>query len=176
MEYRNAKRTAAGLIDCEINHPDLGWIPFTADPSDTGAPFDVAALVARIEKAGSIAEYVPPAVTAADINAERARRIMTGTDIILSDGTIIGMQGRTEDQMNLTTQKDIAQYLIANGQADTTVIWRDSHNTLHKLKPAQMIEVWLKSAAHVSAIYEASWALKAMDPIPDVSDSKLWPK
>lgn len=34
MEYRNAKYNAQGSIDCEINHPQLGWIPFTASRND----------------------------------------------------------------------------------------------------------------------------------------------
>lgn len=24
----------SGRFDCEIDHPELGWIPFTADPDD----------------------------------------------------------------------------------------------------------------------------------------------
>jgi hypothetical protein len=34
LETRNAKRNADGTIDCEINHPQFGWIPFTASPED----------------------------------------------------------------------------------------------------------------------------------------------
>jgi hypothetical protein len=34
MKYRNAEYNALGTIDCEIEHPNFGWIPFTADPSD----------------------------------------------------------------------------------------------------------------------------------------------
>lgn len=34
MEYRNARYIEDGRIDCEINHPVYGWIPFTADPND----------------------------------------------------------------------------------------------------------------------------------------------
>jgi hypothetical protein len=34
MDYRNAVYNALGSIDCEINHPTYGWIPFTADPND----------------------------------------------------------------------------------------------------------------------------------------------
>jgi hypothetical protein len=34
MEYRKPIFTASGAIDCEINHPVYGWIPFTADPND----------------------------------------------------------------------------------------------------------------------------------------------
>jgi hypothetical protein len=34
MEYRNPEFNEHGTIDCEIEHPDLGWIPFTADPND----------------------------------------------------------------------------------------------------------------------------------------------
>ena len=34
MEIRNAIYNAFGTIDCEINHPTFGWIPFTASPDD----------------------------------------------------------------------------------------------------------------------------------------------
>jgi len=35
IEYRNPTYNADGTIDVEINHPDYGWIPFTASPDDT---------------------------------------------------------------------------------------------------------------------------------------------
>lgn len=34
LEYRNAVLNGDGTFDCEINHPQFGWIPFTADPND----------------------------------------------------------------------------------------------------------------------------------------------
>lgn len=34
MQYRNAQHNDTGGIDCEIEHPVYGWIPFTADPND----------------------------------------------------------------------------------------------------------------------------------------------
>ena len=34
MKYRNAAFIVDGRIDCEINHPQFGWIPFTASPDD----------------------------------------------------------------------------------------------------------------------------------------------
>lgn len=34
MEYRNARFSENGTIECEIDHPDFGWIPFTASPDD----------------------------------------------------------------------------------------------------------------------------------------------
>jgi hypothetical protein len=59
MQWRNPTRNADGTIDIEINHPRYGWIPFTADPADTGAGFDVAALVAAIEAAGPVPDAPP---------------------------------------------------------------------------------------------------------------------
>jgi len=34
MDFRDAKYNAFGTIDCEVEHPLYGWIPFTADPKD----------------------------------------------------------------------------------------------------------------------------------------------
>lgn len=59
MEYRNPRKTAGVAIDCEINHPTYGWIPFTCDPQDTGATFDVAALHAALAADPNLAPYVP---------------------------------------------------------------------------------------------------------------------
>ena len=60
MNYRNAKRTSEGYIDCEFEHPTYGWIPFTCDPNDTGAQFDVAALHAQMDADPSTLPYEPP--------------------------------------------------------------------------------------------------------------------
>ena len=77
MEYRNPQKTAGVAIDCEINHPTFGWIPFTADPSDTGAAFDVASLYAALVADPSTLEYVapppappPPAPTVGELMAK----------------------------------------------------------------------------------------------------------
>lgn len=34
MQTRKPKKNKDGTIDCEINHPRLGWIPFTASKDD----------------------------------------------------------------------------------------------------------------------------------------------
>ena len=39
IEFRKPVRNANGGIDCEVNHPVLGWVPFTArhdDPTPHG--------------------------------------------------------------------------------------------------------------------------------------------
>jgi len=63
MNYRNAKHLKNGSIDCEIDHPTYGWIPFTCDPFDTGALFDVVALYEAMNADPETAPYVyaPPA-------------------------------------------------------------------------------------------------------------------
>ena len=54
MEYRNPVLNAFGTVDCEIDHPQFGWIPFTASPDDAvgAAIYAEAVLIA--------APYVPP--------------------------------------------------------------------------------------------------------------------
>lgn len=57
MQIRNARYNAAGTIDCEVNHPDLGWIPFTASPDD---PEKFGRDVYDEAIAGQVEPYVPP--------------------------------------------------------------------------------------------------------------------
>lgn len=58
MNYRNPRWNHCGTIDCEINHPELGWVPFTANPRDPQR--HGVELYEAIVAAGGIAEYVPP--------------------------------------------------------------------------------------------------------------------
>ena len=91
MNYRNAKRLANGWIDCEIEHETFGWIPFTCDPNDTGAQFDVSALHAQMDVDPATAAYVPPtqaeldAVAAEAVRAERAYKLASEVDPIVSN-------------------------------------------------------------------------------------------
>jgi len=34
IEFRRVKPLPDGRFDCEIKHPNFGWIPFTATPDD----------------------------------------------------------------------------------------------------------------------------------------------
>lgn len=64
MEYRNAQYNENGTIDCEINHPEYGWIPCTVSPDDkeTASIFDNAKSNAK--------QYTPPVKTQEEIEAE----------------------------------------------------------------------------------------------------------
>ena len=91
MNYRNAKRLANGWIDCEIEHEKYGWIPFTCNPNDTGALFDVAALHAAMDADPATAAYVPPtqeeldAAAAAAVRLHRDYLLATEVDPIVSN-------------------------------------------------------------------------------------------
>lgn len=70
MNYRNAIYTADGRIDCEIEHPEYGWIPFTADPNDVAE--HGREIFARIVEEGTAAPYVPNLeLIAAQVRSQR---------------------------------------------------------------------------------------------------------
>ena len=82
--YRNAQYiNDNGWIDCEIEHPEFGWIPYTLDPADTDMTVNNDDLLAAMALAGDVAAYVPPtqaeldAAKAAQVRAEREQRLHT---------------------------------------------------------------------------------------------------
>jgi len=57
MQIRNIRFNQYGTINCEIEHPQFGWLPFTASPDDVeqhGRDIYAAALAA------GPAPYEPP--------------------------------------------------------------------------------------------------------------------
>ena len=74
MNYRNAKHISEGRIDCEIEHPMHGWIPYTLNPADIKNDD----LLASMALADDVAAYVPP--TQAELDAEIAKQIRADRD------------------------------------------------------------------------------------------------
>lgn len=84
LNVRNPKYNQHGTIDCEVEHPEYGWIPFTASPEDTVGQGKEIYDKALLETYGVVAEYTP-AVLSADalfkennISYEKATQTVTG--------------------------------------------------------------------------------------------------
>jgi len=76
-------------MDVEINHPELGWIPYTMDASVTEPSFDHTALRSLI--GSDFSPYVAPtqeeidAETAQVVRRERDHRLSSEVDPIVSN-------------------------------------------------------------------------------------------
>lgn len=88
MNYRNPTFTADGRIDCEIEHPQFGWIPFTADANDV-EPLgqDIYAQAISVNPAPYVAPD-PATPSAADIRAERNMLLTTSDWTQLPDAPV----------------------------------------------------------------------------------------
>lgn len=154
MEYRNAKWNGFGGIDCEINHPQFGWIPTTLQESDP--EIHGQAMFELVKVNGDIAEYVPVVIPVSeqDVRTECARRLM------LAFGA--RDQGHLERLLNEATMDAVELMSIG---ADN---WDASQQT----RAAQLNA----GRALVKAHDATSKALRAMSPIPDdYVDDKYWP-
>ena len=89
MEYRNAKYIDADhtIVDCEINSPIYGWIPYTMNPDDTDDTVDNNALIAAFNSNNDVADYTPPTdeELAVSIRAERDHYLQYDVDPIVSN-------------------------------------------------------------------------------------------
>lgn len=82
--YRNAKYiNDNGWIDCEIEHPDYGWIPYTLDPADTDMTINNDDLLAAMAAAGNVAAYIPP--TQAELDAALSEQLRMERDGLLAE-------------------------------------------------------------------------------------------
>ena len=84
MNYRNAKYiNDSGWIDCEIEHPEFGWIPYTLDPADTDMTVNNDDLLAAMEAAGDVAAYIPP--TQSELDAALSDQLREERDGLLAE-------------------------------------------------------------------------------------------
>lgn len=112
----------------------------------------------------------------AQISAERARRVALGTMATVTGIGSFLVDTRDEvdfRNINGLTAKGIV--LSMSGDTTTTVTFRDANNVDRVMNGAQLIEFGASIGNVVDVLYKKSWALKAMDPIPDdITDDQYW--
>ena len=85
------------------------------------------------------------------------------------------MQTRAPDDFRNINGLSTAALALANMGSTQTISVRDAADVQHDLSLGQVIELGLQVQGGVSAIYEKSWALKAMSPIPlDFAADGYW--
>lgn len=89
MNYRSPKFCRDNIrIDCEIEHPIYGWIPFTCDPRDTGAEFDVKELHRRMVRSNKVIHMTQAEIDAeiaAEVRMERDGRLAAEVDPLVTN-------------------------------------------------------------------------------------------
>lgn len=174
-----------GSSEADESPLEPGVFLLPANSTEIAPPSDQAGFIRRFS-AGAWG-YVPvgepdeepteaPTITAGMVNAERDRRIASGTSVPVTGYGSIPLQGREKDQTNLLGLVQAASLRIASGDVTTLTKFRDGSNADHFLTPPQVIEMWSKGSAWISSVYDASWALKDMPTIPlDYTNDSHWP-
>lgn len=110
------------------------------------------------------------------INNHREKLIVSGCNVSIANVGTVYVTGTQEDVRNVAGLGQGAIVRIMTGD-ETTVDFRDGNNNMFTLTPQQMLELWQKSAGYISAIYQSSWNIKEMDPIPTdyISNTSYWP-
>ena len=95
MIYRNARYTDASnrAVDCEIDHPEFGWVPYTLVPENTEGSIDNIALLGIMIDRGDISEFVEPFVSeeekhdiaSSEVREHRAKLLSTYFDPFASN-------------------------------------------------------------------------------------------
>jgi hypothetical protein len=109
------------------------------------------------------------------VNTERERRIAAGATVTVTGAGDIPVQGREVDVRNLQGLGLGALARVTAGDTATVTTFRDADNVDHDLTPPQVLELVQRASGVAEAIIQASWAIKAMDPLPDdVTGDELW--
>lgn len=109
------------------------------------------------------------------VNTKRLKVITVGTTVSVTGHGSVALQGRPEDQTSLQGLAFGAQLRLGMGDSTTLMDFLDRENVLHQLVPMQMLELWQKGAAFISAVYARSWVIKEMNPeTTNIEDPLLW--
>lgn len=159
MQVKNPSYNSVGTIDCDINHPSFGWIPFTASPDDVGPLGKEIYANAVSGEYGHVADYVAPPVSRAQqvaaIEAERDATIAAG---VLHFGTLY----HADDTFLAEMLGRIMGYQAGVYSGPLPV--RTKENTTVLLDQAQHVALAAAVGAHRQAAYSKSWADK--DALP----------
>lgn len=119
--------------------------------------------------------FLNPPPSGADVDLERERRIALPLTVAVPSAQSFQINMDGYSQRNLGGLASVGQYLVATQSAQTTAFRGYDDNT-YTLTGADLVAMGLQVAQRIQAVYQKSWALKAMDPIPsDYTADSYWP-
>lgn len=143
-------------------------------------PEDKVSTGRTVERVNGVVTFVhalvdAPYPTADDVVAERSRRLSAGFDFDFGDERGVHHIGTTEqDQAGWTEVTQIALVRSATGSTAPISIITDSGPV--EVSPLEWLSVLEAAAAFRQPIWQASFLLQAMSPIPrDFADGAYWP-
>lgn len=109
------------------------------------------------------------------VNAERDRRMAEGTDVHIDGYGWVALQGRPQDQTSLHALVTTARLMMDIERMDK-IDFRDRNNTDHRLRPPQVISLFMQGSAYIQSVHAAGKALKdAHDPFIYLTEDAHWP-
>lgn len=129
MQIRNLKYNSQNTVDCEIEHPIYGWIPFTASPDDPEEHGRQIYQEAITGQHGEISPYVPPVIDeVAILEAWRNRTEVSRFQAMAA----LHYAGHLDAiQSYMDTQADVVQKLAWN----TAQVFKRMSTTVLALQP-----------------------------------------
>lgn len=122
-----------------------------------------------------------PKPTRDDVSRERDRRIALGCTVITTAGNI---RVQTRDETDFRNINGlVSRGLVLKLQESSPsppkdavlTPFRDAEDNVHQFDSTTLISLGFQVAQCVQTIYDRSWTLKAMDPIPiDFDSDKYW--
>lgn len=118
MKFRNAQFIVSGAVDCEIEHPKYGWIPFTASPDDVE---DLGRQIFAAAK-GAAAPYAGPSPEQIAVEA-RAEEVRTQRNSLLAASDWTQVADAPVDQVAWATYRQALRGITAQVGFPETIDW-----------------------------------------------------
>ena len=147
-------------FDCELKHPEYGWIPFTVKCNDTSY---YCSELWKNRDTFEIQEYVPvPVQEDIDVLKERKHQeLRTERDKLRQIEFAVyndaNYQIRQEDQDNMNTFLTNALGMLSGIMPRENFSIMDADNILRTLSPEQITELGQAMKAKVEEIYARYW-------------------
>ena len=171
------------VIDLEINHPTLGWIPYTISPEDTDTTIDNNKL--RLLVGNNLAPYqeVVTVYSSMDVNIERDRRLRAGFTFAVR-GTPFTFDSDEASIKRITGAATLAGFAIGAGAPEgyrkwhggsTDFAWITQNNEVVPLDAHEMLSLGKMAANWESRHVFMAHYLKSFPSIPlDYTEDKYW--
>lgn len=145
-------------FDCELNHSEYGWIPFTVKDNDTSY---YCSELWKNRDTFEIQEYVPVQEDLDALKEQKHQELRTERDKLRQIEFAVynnaNYQIRQEDQDNMNTFLTNAIGMLSGIMSRENFSIMDADNILRTLTPEQIIELGLAMKTKVEEIYARYW-------------------